>query len=196
MRFHLRAALAMIVLALLGVACQPHQFKATVLQPAKPISDFSMASSDGSTFTLSAHKDRFVVLYFGYTNCPDECPATLAQLKLMVDKLGAEANKVDVAFVTVDPQRDSLDGLKAYLSHFNPSFVGLRTDDTDQLTALGKEFGIYYELGTTTPQTSQYPVMHTSTVMVLNQMGLRAVFSSDTPGADMASDLHELMKSQ
>lgn len=199
MAFHLRTAAAITLLAVfatLGVACQPHQFKATVLQPPKTVDDFSIPASDGSTFTLSGHKDRFVILYFGYTNCPDICPATLAQLQQMTQKLGPDASKVDVAFVTVDPERDTLDVLKAYLAHFNPAFVGLRPADDAQTTALTKQFGIYYELGTPEAMNMQYQVDHTPSVMVLNQMGLRAVFGSDTSGADMAPDLQELMKSK
>jgi protein SCO1 len=197
MNLSLRKAMAVALLAVfaaLGTGCQPHQFKATVLQPAKAIDDFSLPASDGSTFTLSDHKDRFVILYFGYTNCPDVCPATLAQLQQMTQKLGPDASKVEVAFVTVDPERDTLDVLKAYLSHFNPAFVGLRPTDDSQITGLTKQFGIYYELATPDAMTMQYEVNHTSSVMVLNQMGLKAIFGSDISGADMAADLQEIMK--
>ena len=196
MRFDLRAAAAMVLLAAFGAACQPHQYKATVLQPPKPITDFTVPASDGSTFGLSAHKDRYVLLYFGYTNCPDICPATLAELQQAIQKLGPDADKVEVAFVTTDPQRDSLDALKAYLSHFNGSFVGLRPADSGQLTSLEQEFGIYAQLGTPDPTTNQYPVDHTSAVMVVNQMAFKAIFGTGTSGADIASDLQALMKSQ
>src|SRR5512138_3172218 len=142
MKYHWRAVAALALLAVAGVACRPHQYKATVLQPPKPLDDFSMPGSDGSTFTLSAHKDQFVILYFGYTNCPDICPATLAQIKQMTQKLGADAAKVKVAFVTVDPERDTLEVLKAYLGHFNPNYVGLRPADDSQMAALTKAYGI------------------------------------------------------
>jgi protein SCO1/2 len=194
MHSRIKASAAALALALLATACQPHQFKATVLQPPKPIDDFSLASTDGSQYALSAHKDKFVVLFFGYSNCPDVCPATLVQLQQMVQKLGPDAGKVEVAFVTVDPERDTLDALKAYLAQFNTAFVGLRTADQAQLKALTGQFGIYYELGANDPHTSGYPVMHTSSLLVVNQMGLKAVFSSDTSAADMAADLQELIK--
>lgn len=196
MRFDLRAAAAIALLVVFGTACQPHQYKATVLNPPKPVDDFSAPASDGSTFTLSAHKDRFVLLYFGYTNCPDICPATLAELQQALQKLGPDATKVEVVFVTTDPQRDSLDALKTYLSHFNGSFVGLRPADADHATALDKEFGIYADLGTPDPTTNQYSVDHTSAVMVVNGMALKAIFGTETSGADIASDLQALMKSQ
>jgi protein SCO1/2 len=192
----LRAMLAASLLAVLGASCQPHVYKATVLQPPKPVDDFSMASTGESDFRLSAHQDQFVILFFGYTNCPDVCPATLAQLQQMVQKLGPDADRIDVAFVTVDPERDTLDALKTYLAHFNPTFVGLRTTDEDQLMNLGQAFGIYYDLGTADEHSDNYLVMHTSSVLVLHQMGLKAVFSSDTSGADMAADMQEILKSQ
>lgn len=196
MRNRLQAGAA-LVLALMTAACQPHQFKATVLQPPKPITDFTVDSTGGATFTLSKFQDRFVILYFGYTNCPDVCPATLAQLKQTLDKLGPDADKVTVVFATVDPQRDSLDRLKTYLSNFNPNFIGIRTAGDGALKDLTGQFGIYFEAG---PQDSGvatgYPVMHTSSVLVLNKMGLRALFTSETSAADMAADLRELVRSQ
>ena len=196
MRFNLRAAAAIALLAFFGAACAPHQYTATVLKPPKSLTDFTIPASDGSSFTLSAHQDRYVLLYFGYTNCPDICPATLAELQQTVQKLGPDAGKVEVAFVTTDPQRDTLDALKAYLSHFNGSFIGLRPADSDQAAALDKEFGILADLGTPDPTTNQYPVNHTSAVMVVHQMGLMALFGTETSGAEMASDIQALMQSR
>jgi protein SCO1/2 len=190
----LRLAAASVILAILGTACQqPHQYTGTVLQPPKPLEDVSVPAMDGTVFTLSDHQDQFVVLYFGYTNCPDICPATLTQLQQAIQKLGSDASKVRVAFVTVDPERDSLDALQAYLSHFDVSFVGLRPADDAQLAALGKEFGIFYESQPHDTMDTPYEVNHTSSVQVIHEMSLVEVFSSDTSAADLAADLKALM---
>src|SRR5258705_13619320 len=86
-------------------ACQPYQFRGTVLNEPKPIGDFRLDRADGGKFQLSADPAMTYILFFGYTNCPDVCPLTLAQLKLAVETMGDKAKSVQGVFVTVDPER-------------------------------------------------------------------------------------------
>src|SRR5581483_5506080 len=106
--------------------------------------DFSLKDPDGRTRTLADFRGKAVVVFFGYTQCPDVCPATLATLADAMKKLGADADRVQVLFVTVDPARDTPDLLKQYVPAFDPRFVGLY-GDADATARVAKEFRIIYE---------------------------------------------------
>ena len=102
-----------------------------------------MTDQDGQPVTAADYRHDLVLLYFGYTECPDECPTTLTMLANALHTLGPQASQVRVLFVTVDPSRDTTGVLKRYVSNFGPEFVGLRPDQ-DELTALSKRYRISY----------------------------------------------------
>jgi protein SCO1 len=183
-----------LTVTLILAACQPYQYIGTRLEPAKPVSDLTFKTADGSAFKLSGEKDRTLILFFGYTNCPDICPLTMAQLKLAIEKLGSKANNIDVALVTVDPARDTPERIQQYASQFNPTFLGLRAESDNALKDIASELGIYYEPDKSTDTQENYLVMHTSSVMVFQNQALVLVFPPDTKGEDIAKDLAELIK--
>lgn len=174
-------------------ACQPYQYKGTILSNPKPLTDFTLSSADGSEFRLSTFDKPLLVLYFGYTHCPDVCPATMAQLRLAAQQLGDKARSVQVAFVTVDPQRDTPERLKEFLGNFDPSFIGLYTTDAAALRAITQQFGLYYEDQGGGSQDPDYLVAHTSSILVIKDSKLIAVFPGETSGADIAADLEHLL---
>src|ERR1700742_3280093 len=103
-------------------------------------SDFSLPDTDGKVRTLADYKGKAVVLFFGYTHCPDVCPTTMAELSQALQKLGDDGKRVQVLMVTVDPARDTAPLLGQYVAAFNPSFVGLRPADDAQLVKVTKDF--------------------------------------------------------
>lgn len=180
---------------LLLVACKQPQ-AGTVLDPPKPIEDFTFETDDGGTISLSDYQEKIVVLYFGYTFCPDVCPTTLADVKRALEKLGRDADQVQFIMITVDPERDSAARLGEYLRNFNPTFVGLRTDDLDYLQeAVLSQFGIYYEHEEVKDSAAGYMVTHTSSLIVLDRaMQWRELIPYATPPEAIAADLRRYIR--
>ncbi|MGH8780804.1 SCO family protein [Paraburkholderia sp.] len=145
-------------------------------------SDFSLPDTDGKVRTLADYKGKAVVLFFGYTHCPDVCPTTMAELSQALQQLGPDAAKrVQVLFVTVDPQRDTPSLLGQYVAAFNPSFVGLHPTDA-QLVKITKDFRVYYaKVPGKTPDS--YTMDHTAASYVFDPSGKLRLFARDGQGA-------------
>jgi protein SCO1/2 len=155
-----------------------------VIDPPMAAQNFQLTDFNGHSFTLSRLRGTPVILYFGYTNCPDECPLTMAHLKLAVDMLGGQSKAVQVLMITTDPTRDTADALHAFLRKFNPSFVGLR-GTPDQLQKVWQAYGVAVENGGET---------HSNYIYVLDRAGrLRETFLPDSLAADEAADLRLLL---
>ncbi|MFM8322810.1 MAG: SCO family protein [Chloroflexota bacterium] len=171
----------------------PHQFHGTVVQSPDTAPDFSLASSQGGEFRLADQRGKLVMLYFGYTFCPDVCPNTLGQVKQAQKALGRRGSDVQVVMISVDPQRDTPEVLARYLKNFDPSWIGASGSE-EQVAQAAALYGIYYEKHPGSPQTG-YLVDHTATVMVIDADGhLKLVFPFGTTGEDMADDLAYLMR--
>ena len=181
---------ALILLA----ACQPYQFRGTVLTEPKAIRDFRLDRADGGTFQLSADPAVTYILFFGYTHCPDVCPATMAQVKLAVEKMGDKADSVRVIFVTVDPERDTPEALSGFLGNFNPAFIGLYTPDAATLQGIVGDFGVYYEAESHNSLEEAYLVEHTSALLVVRDSKLLAVLPDDATHDEIAGDVEHLLK--
>ncbi|WP_206954650.1 SCO family protein [Trinickia acidisoli] len=142
--------------------------------------DFSLPDTDGKIHTIADYKGKAVVLFFGYTHCPDVCPTTMAELAQAMQQLGPEAKRVQVLFVTVDPARDTPQVLSQYVHAFNPSFVGLRPDDA-QLAKVAKDFRVYYaKVPGSTPDS--YTMNHTAASYVFDPSGKLRLFARDGQG--------------
>jgi len=154
-----------------------------------PKLEFAMTrASDDAAVTAHDYRGRVVLLYFGYTHCPDICPATLANLADVLHRLGARAKDVAVLFVTVDPNRDTLPILKSYTNAFAPQIDGLR-GSPDALAALARRYRVAY--GVT---ENPYTVMHTSAVFFFDPKGrARLVTMSTENTADVAADIKRLL---
>ena len=148
-----RLQIAIVLMALLALALtltafvvprlNSYSFNGILLQSPQPASDFTLTAHYGQDVTLSDYRGRVVLLFFGYANCPDVCPATLADLKQAMQALGDEADKVQVFMVSVDPERDSQADLAAFVPAFHPSFVGL-TGSPDEVAEIATYYGVYF----------------------------------------------------
>jgi len=155
--------------------------------------DFALADHTGRPVTLASYRGKVVVLFFGYTQCPDVCPTTLATLAETMRMLGADADKVQVLFVTVDPERDTAALLSQYVPAFNPTFVGLR-GDADATARTAKEFKvIYLKQPGATPET--YTVDHSAGTFVFDPQGRLRLYASYGQGAEaFVHDIRELLR--
>ncbi|MEM5399625.1 SCO family protein [Paraburkholderia unamae] len=152
--------------------------------------DFALPDTSGKTRTLADFKDKVVVLFFGYTHCPDVCPTTMAELSQALQQLGPDAAKrVQVLFVTVDPERDTAQILGQYTAAFNPTFIGLRPASEDQLKQVAKDFRVYYaKVPGNTPDS--YTMDHTAASYVFDTSGKLRLFARD--GQGVTPWLHDL----
>lgn len=183
--------LAVLLIVLTG--CQPYQYHGLYLDSPTQATDFTLTSQTGDPVSLSDLRGKLVLLYFGYTFCPDVCPTTLSTLNQALELMGKKADDVQVVMVSVDPERDTPEVLANYLSNFNPSFMGL-TGTHDQIASAATGLGVFFEKHEGSAATG-YLVDHTASVMALDQQGrLRLVIPFETSAEDIASDLTQLLK--
>ena len=173
---------------------RPPEMNGVLLQSPQPAADFTLTASTGERVSLSDLRGQYVLFYFGYTFCPDVCPTTLNDLADMGQELGERRmDEVQVVFVTVDPERDSVEHLASYLPHFDPEFLGM-TGTADEIDAVASQFGIFHQRHEGSEATG-YLVDHTSTITVVDPEGyVRLIFRYGTSGEEMASDLKYLIR--
>ncbi len=187
------AGLLWIALSGRDVASAGASFKGGVLDPPNPAPDFALPASDGSTFRLRDQGGRVVVLVFGYTFCPDVCPLTLAEMVQVRGKLGDRASRVRVVFVTVDPERDTAERLRAYVGAFDRSVLGL-TGDPEALARVRRAYGVLAEKRTVAGTKAAYLIDHSAFVYVVDAEGrLRLMFPFGASVDDMTHDLRLLL---
>ncbi len=173
-----------LLLSIFVAGCAP-KFNGGVIDPPLPAPDIQMADHNGHEFKLSDYRGKLVLVFFGYTNCPDECPATMAHLKLALEALGDKAQNIQVVMVTTDPVRDTPQALKDFLAHFSPTFIGI-PGTPEQLEKVWKDYGVTVLNGGET---------HSSFTYVIDKKGdIRETFTPDTTSDEMASDLKILLK--
>lgn len=156
--------------------------------------EFNLTDQDNQVVTAGNYRHELVLLYFGYTECPDECPTTLTTLANALRTLGPKASQVRVLFVSVDPRRDTTAVLKRYVNNFGPQFVGLRPDETE-LADLSKRYRIAYHYEKP-DQYGNYEVDHSNAVFIFDGEGrARLLAMSDNTAQQVASDLQRLLAS-
>lgn len=189
----MRAALALITFVALAVAgCAPDKFRATDITGANFAREFQLTGHDGSPRTLADYRGKVVVLFFGFTHCPDICPATLAQFAQAAKQLGADADRVQFLFVTVDPERDTAEVLAKYVPAFDARFVGL-TGDMQAIARTAKEFKVIFQkqAGKT---ADSYTVDHSAGTYVFDREGrVRLFVRHDQPVEDVVHDIRLLL---
>jgi protein SCO1 len=180
----------------LGFSSAPKaSFQGVDLTGAAYARGFSLPDQNGKTRTLEDFKGKVVVVFFGFTQCPDVCPTTLAELAQVKKALGPDGDKVQGVFITVDPERDKPELLKAYLESFDPGFVALR-GSPEQLKETAKEFKIYYaKVPGKTPDS--YTMDHTAASFLFDPQGRVRVFSRYGAGAQaLMGDIKALIAGQ
>jgi protein SCO1/2 len=155
--------------------------------------ELALPDAEGHARTLADFRGKVTVVFFGYTQCADVCPTTMAELARIRQAMGAEGERVQGVFVTVDPERDKPEVLKAYLASFDPSFVALR-GSPEQTAAAAREFKVFYAKvpGKT---AGSYTVDHTAGSYVFDAKGKLRLFERyGTPGDALAADLKRVLK--
>jgi len=175
---------------------KPASFRGTTYGEPYPVApEIELSRASGTRFRLSEMRGSVVVLFFGYTSCPDICPTTMAELKQALEKLGTKSEGVQVLFVTVDPQRDTPEHVQEYVNHFNPDFIGLSGSESE-LAKIWNDYGVFREIVEGT-SAAGYLVNHTARLTLIDQQGnLRVSFGFDTPVDDVVHDLNLLLKEQ
>lgn len=155
---------------------------------------FTLQDPSGTTRTLADYPGKVVTLFFGFTQCPDVCPTALAKAAQVKKLLGADGGKLQVLFVTVDPERDTPEVMKAYAGAFDPSFVGLRTS-LDETAKLAKDFRAYYAKVPLKGSASGYTIDHSAMTYVYDPKGqLRLAVRHEQPAEQIAADIRTLLK--
>jgi len=190
LRFLLLAALVALV-----VGCQEHAgqaFNSVDITGANYARDFALTDHNGNKRTLADFRGKVVLMFFGYTQCPDVCPTTMADMAQVKAKLGGAGDKVQVLFVTVDPERDTQQLLAQYVPSFDRSFVGLY-GSADDIARTAKEFKVIYQKVPGKTPTS-YSVDHTAGSYVFDPQGRLRLFVKHSQSIDsIAADLKRLM---
>lgn len=169
----------------------------TVLTHARPLSNFSLQGTDGQAFTNEALKKHWTLAFFGFTQCAMMCPTAMQELATTYHLLEKAKVKImpQVLMVSVDPQRDTLDRIKSYVTGFNPNFMGA-TGTSHSVRALSTEMGIAYEkvAGRKKGSSSDYDIQHSGAIIVINPKGeIQAFFNWPHKPQDMANDFSSLV---
>lgn len=154
--------------------------------------DFTLTGAEGEV-SLRDFRGKLVLLYFGYTFCPDICPATLANVGQALRELGSKADDVQLIMISLDPQRDTPEKLAAYTARFHPSFIGV-TGTPEQLAEIASLYGIFYQR-TEGSAASGYLIDHTATLLVIDREGyLKLIFPFGVTVPEIADDLKYMLR--
>jgi protein SCO1/2 len=191
-RFLYGLSLPVMAIAALTACSNPEPWHVKDISGLMPDLAFTLTDTQGQTVRATDYRNQVLLVYFGYTHCPDVCPATLAQLSSALKKMGPRAQHVRVLFVTVDPARDTPDFLRHYTRYFGPQFRALRGTD-EQLRRLTKRYRVTYSRGEPDAQ-GDYPVSHSNAVFVFDGKGqVRLMIRTDDSVDAIATDLGRLV---
>ena len=194
MRRVLAGYLAVLILAVLLLSsCQEYEFAGTVYDEPEVAPDFELTDVKGGSYRLSDSRGQIVLMYFGYTFCPDICPGTLAHARQMYEMLGDRAGEVEFLFITVDPERDTPEVMSAYVSAFHQRIVGL-TGEEQELQTVFDAYDVVAEKELSDSAVG-YVMNHTTRVFLVDQEGrLRLSYPFGTIAEDMVSDIEHLLE--
>ena len=168
------------------------RLKAGVFEPAQAAPEFALKGSDGAALNLARFKGKLVLLVFGFTNCPEVCPTTLATLAQARKQLGSDAADVQVVYVTVDPERDDIPRIRQYLTAFDPTFIG-GTEAPARLAEMRKRYGVVAEK-IAPKQGNAYGMNHSTSVWLIDRAGtLRAMMPYGHEAKDFVHDVKLLL---
>jgi protein SCO1/2 len=186
---------SLILASLPGCSGKPRNLNGSPYEPPKPAPALDLQTLAGDTFDLSTLQGDIVLVYFGYTYCPDVCPTTLAEVKLIFEQLGDQAERVHLIMVTVDPERDTPQVLNAYLDRFNPRFLGL-WGQGEKLERVLSSYGVFAQKEPS-DDPDHYLVSHSARLFIIDQEGmLRSNYSFGTPREDILSDIEYLLEEE
>jgi protein SCO1/2 len=168
-------------------------FNGSLIEPSPPAVDFTLSNSDGSDYHLANRKGQIVLIFFGYANCPDVCPTTLAEFRNMHAELGEDADLVDFVFITIDPERDASTDIERYVKSFNENFIGL-SGQPEELRSVWDGYWVFREKQESDSEAG-YLMAHTSRVYLVDKAGnLRLTFPFGVTASAMLDDVERLLK--
>ena len=187
-------ALAALMCCVSAAAAPVAGLKSGAFEPPRAAPPISLQATDGAVFDLARYRGKVVVLEFGYSHCTEVCPVSLMALAQARKLLGADAAKLQVVFISVDPARDTVTRLKGYLAHFDPGFIGV-TGSQAQVDAVLKGYGIVATKRTMGDSDAGYMMSHSSYLYFVDKNGmLRALMPFGRPAADIAHDVQLLLR--
>jgi protein SCO1/2 len=183
---------AFVIAGVTVTVAMNHVSRLNAAQPLPQIGGhFALSNTDGRRVSDETFRGKWLLVYFGYTSCPDVCPTTLSSMALALEKLGPLADRVQPVFITVDPQRDTAAIVGEYVKDFDPRFVGL-VGSPQEIGAAAQEFHVYYrvrQLG-----NNEYVVDHSSFIYLIDPNGTFVrLLTGDLPGHQLADELRKLM---
>jgi len=193
--FGLAILVGLIAMFLLLGPRREYTFQGSLIEPAVAAPPFELTDMDGQPFQLSDLENQVVVMFFGYTSCPDVCPVTLTEFLQIRSKLGDAAEEVSFVFVTVDPERDTTERMRKYLTNFDPEIIGL-TGERSELEPVWADYGVYQAKAEGGSETN-YLVDHSSRVYVIDADGnLRLTYLFGTENQLITDDVRHLVSMQ
>ena len=191
----MRVAFVFVIAAVITLAgCSSFAYRGSAVDPPVNLPELKLTDTQGKEFSLSSQRGRVVLLYFGYTHCPDACPETLSHLAQARRVLGQAASSLSIVFVTTDPERDTAEVLKQYIAHFDPAIVALR-GTPEELAAIYQ--GYHVAVIKEEPMAGQagYQVGHSDLIYVIDKAGRwRESFDSTSSADDLANDVRHLIQ--
>jgi protein SCO1/2 len=188
----LKIALILTLAFMLQACSKPPEWHGSDVSGMLPDLAFDLIGPEGDPLSASSLRGKPVLVFFGFTNCPDVCPTTLTQLSMAVKKLGPQSNDVQILLVSVDPERDTPEVMKNYTAAFGPWLLGL-TGEEGVLEALRKSYGVYAAMESSDSKGT-YNVMHSTAVFAFDSEGHVRLLISDVNNVDaVASDLRQLI---
>lgn len=188
----LKLAVIPLILILLQSCNEPLNWHASEITGKMPDLAFSLSGPDGENIGADSLRGKPVLIFFGFTNCPDVCPTTLTQLSVVYKKLGEQADDVQVVLVSVDPDRDTPEVMKRYTASFGPWLLGL-TGTEDALDEFRKNYGVYAAMESSDSKGT-YNVMHSTAIFAFDANGQARLLISDVSDSDaVVSDLKQLI---
>ena len=191
--FGVAGTLALVLLVWAAAFARPYELHGSEITTEVQAPAVNLTRADGSPFRISALKGKIVLLFFGFTSCPDVCPTTLADFKRVKADLGEKADQLAFIFITVDPQRDTPEGAQAYAAGFDPQFIGLSGSEIE-LEPVWQGYGVYRKI-TESGSAASYEVDHSSRVYLVDSTNrLRVTYPYGTPVEDLTADIRFLLK--
>jgi protein SCO1/2 len=184
-----RRGALLLACALTLAACGSHTFHGTRLEPPNQAPDFALTRESGEVFRLSEQRGAVVLLFFGFTHCPDVCPTALSDLAAVFRKLGPDAERVRVAFITIDPERDTPAQVAKYVKLFDKRFIGL-AGARAEIDPIAKAYGVTVQRRDLPGSALVYTMDHSAFIYVIDPDGMWGQqFGPDVSVGDMADDI-------
>jgi protein SCO1/2 len=193
--FGFAVILGLSVTVTVGLITRPYTFQGSLIDPPVKAAEIQLTDQNRETFHLSDQQGKVVLIFFGYTHCPDVCPVTLTKYKQIKEQLGDQADGVRFVFITVDPERDTPEILGKHVANYDPGVVAL-TGSRAELEPVWKSYGVY-QAKSETESAAGYLVDHTTRIYAIDTQGnWRLTYAFEMPSEAILEDVRQLLKEE